>query len=160
MSDIKKFAESAQKKAGMHSVTINNKEYTIQLLPARQAAMIGAEIFKLIAPSVGAWFDSENKQGFVLPEDISTFTEVSMLLVNQMDKVSVADIIEALTTNVSCNGQQVDIDMEFRGNIKGLIELIKFSLRENIGPFSDWPEMMGLKTLSNQRPMESETTSE
>jgi hypothetical protein len=67
-----------------------------------------------------------------------------MLLVKQMENFKIDSLIDDLTQGVTCNGQPVDIDEEFKGDIAGLIKLIKFSLEKNIGPFTDWPEMMGL----------------
>lgn len=146
MSDLKKFAEAAKQKLGVESVEIGGKKYEIELLPARQAALLGAEILKLILPSIGALKDGANRGYYVLPEDDTLYTEASILLVNQMSKVNVADIIEVLTSNVKCHGQEVDIDTEFRGNVAGLIKLIKFALEKNIGPFGDWPKILGLRT--------------
>lgn len=146
MSDLNKFAQQAKEKAGLNTVEINGKKYDIELLPARQSAMIGLELVKLILPSFGVWVDSKSKEEFVLPEENDMFAEAAMLLVSQMGKVNIADIIDLLTKNVTRDGNPVDVDVEFRGDVAGLMQLIKYALEKNIGPFGDLPQILGLKT--------------
>lgn len=162
MSDIKKIAASVTKEAGLHTITIKDKKYTIELLPARQALAIATELFKVVLPSFAAWGDASKREGLILPEDDNLYTEAAMLLVNQMDKISVADLVEVLTQNIYCNGEVIDVDKEFRGNIGGFLMLLEFIFKENIGPlFTDWLTAKGLSipSLHSQTQKQEDTSS-
>lgn len=161
MNDIQKIAESSLKQAGYHTITIRDKKYTIELLPATQALSIGMEIFKTLLPPMASWMDSKEKEQYVLPEENSMYTEVSLLLVNQLNKISVLDIVNILTKDVYHNGSKIDIDNEFKGNTAGLLVLLEFSLKENIGPLlQDWFEEKGFKIpfFSDQKTKQEDTT--
>lgn len=145
MSDIKRIAERATKEAGLHTIKIKDKNYTIKLLPATKALAVATELFKVVLPSITAWFEGSSKKDLLLPEDDDTYTQAAMLLVNQMDKTSVLDLVDILSENITCNGSPVDIDDEFKGNLGGLLILLEFVLKENVGPlFKDWLEAKGI----------------
>lgn len=161
MNDIQKIAESSLTQAGYHSVTIKEKKYTIELLPATQALAIGMQIFKTVLPAFASWADSSEREDYILPEENSMYTEIALLLVNQLDKISVLDLVTVLTKDVYFNGAKVDIDNEFKGNIGGLLILLEFILKENIGPLlKDWFEEKGFKIpyFSDQRNNKEDTT--
>lgn len=162
MSDvISKIAENATKEAGLHSTTIKDKTYTIELLPATQALAIGLELFKTVLPSFAAWGDYVRKEEVILPEEDNIYTEVSMLLVNQADKLNSTDLVKVLTQKVYSNGVPVDVDREFMGNVGGLVILLEFIIKENIGPFfKEWLEKKGLiiPSLFSQKTQEETST--
>lgn len=147
--DIKKIAESALKKAGKHQIKIKDKTYTIKLLPATQALAVATQLFKVALPALGAWADGSKREGLVLPEEDSMFTEMAVLIVSQLEKVSVLDLVTLLSQDITCNGDDVDINEEFKGNLAGLLILLEFILKENCGPFmKEWLEAKGLSLPS------------
>lgn len=135
LSDIAKLAEEANKKAGYHTIEICGKQYRIKLMKSRAALAIALSIAKVIAPALAAWADSEKNKEFILPEEDNLYTEVALHLVNGLDKISVIDLVGHLTEGTECQGNIVDIDEDFKGNIGGLVKLVEFSLKENCGDF-------------------------
>lgn len=149
MSDISKIAQNTMQQAGVHTITIKDKQYTIELLPAISSLAIATQIFKVVLPALGAYGDASRREGLVLPEEDDLYTQVALLLVGQLDKVSVVELVQALTQNIKSNGVNIDVDKEFRGNLGGLLILIEFILKENIGPLlEDWLKEKGLEIPS------------
>ena len=155
-SDITKIAEKTLQQAGHHSVVIGNKSYTIELLPATTALVVATELFKVCLPAFAAYGDSARKEGLVLPEEDNVFTESAMLLVSQMDKLSVLEVVETLTKKVYADSLPVDVDKEFKGNVGGLLMLLEFILRQNIGPlFQDWLAAKGISLPFSTSPTQN-----
>jgi len=147
--DIANIAQSALKESGIHSTTIGTSTYTIELLPAVQAFAVGTQLLKVFLPALGAYIDGSKKEKLVLPEDNDMFTEVGLLLVSQLDKVSVVDLVSALTLNVKKEGQPVDVNKEFMGNLGGFAALLEFILKENCGSFfTDYLQAKGISLPS------------
>lgn len=135
MDDIKKIAAETLKQAGLHEKTIDGQKYKIKLLPATQSLAIATTLMKLVLPSLGAYADGMRAKEFTLPEELTTFTEISSLLVRQMDNVSVIDLVNLLLSEVTKDGLPIDHNEEFRGKLGGYVSLIEFALMENCGDF-------------------------
>lgn len=116
-------------------ITINNTEYQISLLKGREGFTTALTLGKLMAPVVGGVFDGV-KHDDLIHGAPRTFTDIAMVLINQIDKVDVESLIfEKLLRGLAANGQAVDFDKFFMGNYSELVELIIFSLKENFGDF-------------------------
>lgn len=161
-SEIAKIAADTMQKAGLHQVEIKDQMYTIELLPATTALAVATDLFKVAAPAFAAFFEGTERKDIVMPEEDNTYTQVAILLVNHMDKVSVLELVNIITSKVYKNSVPIDVDEEFKGNLGGLMILLEFILKENTGPLlKDWFEAKGLIApfRSNQE-QEKEETSE
>lgn len=148
-NDIKRIAEQSLAAAGLHSINIKGKNYTVELLPATQAFAVAIQLSKVFMPAIGAYIDGAKKQSRVLPEDDNLFADAAVHLVSQMENVSVLDIVTLLTSNITLDGAPVNIDTEFRGNLGGLVRLLEFVLKENCGDlFFDYLQAKGINTKS------------
>lgn len=125
---------SINKEAGLASKQINGKEYTIHLLPATAGLKMSLEISKLMAPSVGAGLDGL-RHDEILHGSPTTFTDLAMKLVTQMDQVNVVELVGALLGKVEVGGSRINFDTHFRANYGELIQVIEFALRENFESF-------------------------
>lgn len=147
--DISKIAQSTLNQAGVHSVKIKNSTYTIELLPATQAFAVATQLLKVFLPAIGAYVDGAKREKLVLPEENEMFAGVGLLLVGQLDKISVLDIVTLLTQNIKKQGTVIDIDTEFKGNLGGLVALIEYVLVENCGSFfTDYLQAKGISLPS------------
>jgi hypothetical protein len=133
MDDIKRIASMALEEVGVLSILINNKTYTIELLPATQAFAVAMQLGKIFLPAIGAIVDGTGKQDTILPEDDNLFADAAILLVGQLENVSVLDLITLLTQKITCEGKPITIDDEFKGKLGGLVLLLEFVLKENCG---------------------------
>ncbi len=162
MNDIAKIAQATLDQAGVHSVKIKEKTYTIELLPATQSFAVATQLLKVFLPALGAYVDGAKKEALVLPEENEVFTEIGLLLVSQLDKISVLDIVTLLTQNIKKDGEVISIDEEFKGNLGGLVALLEFVLKENCGSFfMDYLQAKGisLPSLKNLMGTSEETPS-
>lgn len=145
MDDIKRIAQSTLQEAGVHSITIKNKLYTIELLPATQAFAVATQLLKVCLPAIGAFGDGVRNKELIMPEDDTMYTQMSVLLVRQMNDISVMDVLTLLGQGITCNGTTVILDDEFKGNLGGMVMLLEFILRENCGSFfTDYLQAKGI----------------
>lgn len=134
-NDIQKLSQGILSNAGVHSIQIKSKTYTIELMPATQAFAVATQLVKVVLPAMGAIFDGTKKQDMILPEDDNLFTDAAVLLVSGIDNVSVLQIIELLTQKITVDGVVISVDEEFKGNLGGFVLLLEFILKENVGDF-------------------------
>lgn len=147
-NDIKRLAQTALEGSGVHSVDIKGKTYTIELLPATQAFAVAIQLSKVFLPAIGALVDGTSKQGAILPEDDNLFTDAAVLLVGQMENISILDLVTLLTQKITVDGKAVNIDEDFKGNLGGLVRLLEYVLKENVGDF--FIEYLQAKGISTQ----------
>jgi hypothetical protein len=146
--DIKRIAQSALEEAGVHSVEIKGKTYVIELLPATQAFAVAIQLAKVCLPAVGALVDGGSKQDLVLPEDDNLWTDAAVLLVGQLENVSILDLVKLLTQKITVDGKAINVDEDFKGNLGGLVRLLEYILKENVGDF--FIEYLQAKGISTQ----------
>lgn len=162
MDDIKKITQATLAQAGVHSIEIKGKTYTIELLPATQAFAVAIQLVKIALPTIGAIVDGTKKQDSILPEEDNLFTDAAVLLVTQMNNISVLDIVQLLTQKITVDGKSVEIDTEFKGNLGGLVLLLEFIIKENVGDFfTEYLQGKGIsiQTLKDLVVKKEETTS-
>jgi hypothetical protein len=127
---------------------IKGKQYSIKLLPAMQGVALANRIIRAVMPAIGAWFDGDKKEDFILPEDNNMFTEIALLLSSKLEDVGLEEIIKALCAGLKCNGEVVDFDSHFRANYSSLLLVIETAMKENFGSF--FTEYLGAKGVSLQ----------
>jgi len=120
---------------GIRQKNIGSDVYTLELLPTIIGLKVTAKLTTLFAPVLGSMADSSESKPFIMPEEDATWSQAALLLVGQMDKVDVVDLIVVLLSSIKKNGQAVDIDQDFKGEYGDLLELVVFSLKENFGSF-------------------------
>jgi hypothetical protein len=135
MSEIQNIANDVMAKQGYKQIMLDEGMYAIKLLPSTQGIALALNLIRVFLPSIGAWADGEKKEGLILPEDNSMFSEVAMLLVGQMDRIDLSDVIKTLVGNTLLNNQPINFEEHFVGNYGTLIELVEFALKENFGSF-------------------------
>lgn len=135
MDNVQDIANDVMAKQGYKQVMLDEGMYAIKLLPSTQGIGLAFNLIRVFLPSVGAWADGEKKEGLILPEDNSMFSEVAMLLVGQMDKIDLSQVIKTLCGNALLNNQPIDFEKHFVGNYGSLISLVEFALAENFGSF-------------------------
>lgn len=117
-----------KKKIGKHT-------YQIELLPAKAGFSMAMKLSKVLIPLLGSGFDAfeEDSEG--------GFTRMSLIVVEQMEQVDMAAIVDDLLEGMAVNGQTVNFDDHFRANYGELVEVITFAMKEN---FSSFFEAKGL----------------
>lgn len=118
----------------MHSKDTTSKKieevnYELILLNTSRAFITGQKILKLSLPSAGVAAD-----GLMGSDEFSendTFTSMAMFILRQMDEVDILEIIKELLEGLKADGEVVDFEKYFRGDIGLLVEVIEFALRSN-----------------------------
>lgn len=135
MSEVQEIANDLMAQQGYKQIMLDEGMYAIKLLPSTQGIGLAFNLIRVFLPSIGAWADGEKKEGLILPEDNSMFSEVAMLLVGQMDRIDLSQVIKTLVGNTLLNSQPIDFEKHFVGNYGSLVELVEFALKENFGSF-------------------------
>ncbi len=135
MNEINQIATDVMAQQGYKQIMLEEGMYAIKLLPSTQGIGLAFNLIRVFLPSIGAWADGEKKEGLILPEDNSMFSEVAMLLVGQMDRIDLSQVIKTLVGTALLNNQPIDFEKHFVGNYGSLIELVEFALKENFGSF-------------------------
>lgn len=147
---------------GYKGVAIEGKVYSVKLLPATQGLGLALKLIKTFLPTLGAWADGEKKEGLILPEDNSMFSEMAILLVSQLDKVDIGLVVKQLLDGALVDNEGLDFETYFSANYSTLIELVEFAMKENFGDFfTNYLRKKGidLKTLIPQGQGASESPS-
>ena len=120
---------------GTRSITINKTKYTVDMLPALPAYLLGTEIIETLIPAAGSAADNGISFQEMFPEDRAPFTQISMLLVKGMRDLDKAAIIDQLLEGATANGEELDIHTGMRGGVADVAFLIEFALKENFTDF-------------------------
>lgn len=156
---IQKIAQQVYDEAGFKSTYIKDKKYSIQLLPASLGFQVGTSLIQILLPVLGAWADSKEREGFVLPEEEGLYSEIALLVCSQLEKVDLLNIIQVLLRELKVNGEKVDFDAHFRGNYSALLGIVEFAIRENFSDFlSGYLRMKGVILDSLNTPFQKNQT--
>lgn len=129
------YADKHMAEEGYVSKVINGKTYSIKLLDAMPAFVTGLQLVRAFLPALGGFLDGAKREGLVLPEEESLFAETAMLLVSQLDKVNLAEVVSYLLQDARCDKQTFDYNSHFRGKIGDFLSLVEFALRANFSDF-------------------------
>lgn len=114
--------------------TINGKKYQITLLPALKAVGMGKKLLKIILPAIGGTVDGLRDDG--LMGTPKTFTDLALVLCEQLDDLDLDWLIQSLLNEATCDGKEIrDIDTHFQGELGELVGVMEFALRENFSSF-------------------------
>jgi len=114
---------------------INGKKFRIHLLPAiTKGIPIARRLLNVIAPAVGGTLDGMRHDDLIhgVPK---TFTEMSLVVCQQLEKAEVHNLIFELLKNLEVDDKQVDLDEYFAANYGEMVEVLEFALRENFQSF-------------------------
>lgn len=120
---------------GTRRTTINKTKYSINMLPALPAYLLGTEIIETLIPAAGSAADNGMNFEEMFPEDRAPFTQISMLLVKGMQDLDKSKIIDQLLEGATSNGEPLDIHTGMRGGVSDIAFLIEFALKENFTDF-------------------------
>lgn len=140
--------ENAISASGTHQFNVGGNVYTIQLLPATKGLVIGTDLIKLAAPVLGLFADNSDDE-FALPEEQDLFFQASTVLVNNMDKLDIVEMVQDLLTGMTFNSKTVEFDSHFRGDYGTLLMVLETALKENFGSFlSSYLKVKGIEIPS------------
>jgi hypothetical protein len=120
---------------GVKRTIINGNSYSINLLPALPAYLLGTEIMETLIPAIGSAADNGMNFKDMFPEDRSPFTQVSIYLVKGLKDLDKANIINTLLEGAALDNAPLDIQTGMRGKVSDLSFLIEFALKENFNDF-------------------------
>jgi hypothetical protein len=114
---------------GMVTKEIAGEQYTLKLMSATDAIITGQELLKLIAVPFGSAYDS----GLLEDElkDMDMGKNIAMSLVSSLGKVDVITLIKRLVHGLQKNGQPIDFDVFFRGDLGKLPVFLSWSIEAN-----------------------------
>lgn len=123
----------------IHKFTIANemggaKEITIYKLPAKEGLSMGLQLSKTIIPVLASAMDGLRHDEY-LHGAPKTFSEISLLLLQQIEKVEVEQLILRLTRGMLVDGKEIDFDTYFMANYGELIEVVQKALEVNFKSF-------------------------
>ncbi len=147
MNSVQDQANAAYEKAGIRQTTIKGKNYTIILLPALPAFLLGTELLEAILPSLGSGVDNGLSLEEMFPEDRAMFTQIALHLTKSLKDLDKVNMVNQLLQGATCSGQPIDIHGDsMRGDISSFVSLIEFSLKENFTDFfTDYLKEKGLE---------------
>lgn len=120
--------------SGFKTVTIKEKQYTYELLPALTAARVGVSLLEMFLPALGSAVDGFRRKDYVLPEEDNILSEIALQLTMSLGKADVVDVIQTMMFNVTCGSTKVtDLNRHFQGDLSGMILLLEDTLKENFG---------------------------
>jgi hypothetical protein len=120
---------------GLKRTKIKGTDYTINVLPALPAYILGVELMETLLPSIGSASDNGLNIEEILPEDRAVFTQVAVYLVKSLKDLDKVTIIQQLLEGATMNGQPLDLILGMRGKVSDLAFLIEFALKENFTDF-------------------------
>jgi hypothetical protein len=109
-------------------------EVSIQKLPMSKGINVAKELICLIAPTIGSAVDGVRHDDLIHGAPKS-FSDLALVLVTQLDKVDILELIQLLLAGLLIDGDEVDIEEYFSGNYGELLEIMEFALRENFQTF-------------------------
>jgi ribosomal protein S18 acetylase RimI-like enzyme len=111
-----------------------DNDVSIKLLPMSTGIKVAKELIGLIAPAIGSAVDGVRHDDLIHGAPRS-FSDLALVLVGQLDKVDVENLIELLLAGMLVNGNEVDLDDHFSANYHELLEIMEFALKENFQTF-------------------------
>lgn len=117
---------------GVREKLINNKKFSLTLLPADEGLAVAFKLFAMLGPSVASIADSSRTEEYKLPEEDDLYTQAVLHLVSRMSDVpDVIKVIKTVTRELKVNGNLIEFNDYFKGNYGELISALKFCLEEN-----------------------------
>lgn len=115
----------------------NGDKYIINILKGRDGIRLFNKLKNVLLPLIGGTIDGI-KQEDVSFSKITTFSDLALILCDQLDKIDVEDTI--LTLLKDCQYEKkgdipktVNFDIHFAANYGELLTVLEFALKENFG---------------------------
>jgi len=112
----------------------SGKKFTVKILRTMAGITVARKLNKIILPLIGGGADGLKHDDYIHGAPQS-FTNLALLLCEQLDKAQIEDLIIVLLEDLSIDGKDVNIDDYFAANYGELVEILEFSLKENFGSF-------------------------
>lgn len=114
-------------------IIIGENEYTLQTFPANKGLIYLKQLVKILAPSFAAMAESSGKE--VTNMDVmtavsdasiqsDTLSRAVTLLVENMDKEDVVELIQNLVKSCRKNNKEINFNIDFAGNYGELLSLL------------------------------------
>lgn len=124
--------EHIAQQAGIRQLHLaNDRDYSIQVLPALIGMEIGERIYTAMAPAIAAAFDG-NPDANIFAES-TFFTNIAIAMVQGSEKLKLVETTKALFKNVACDGEPIEFNTHFAGLYGEMFEVMGFILKENFG---------------------------
>ena len=128
---MEEFMKDQYQAQGLVDVVVGGQTYTITLIPARASAKLALDIAKIFLAPIGSAIDNKSTEKYRMPDESTIWTEVAAHIVNGLDSIDLFYVVDTLLKDVSNAKGKIDVDVEFRGKISGLISLTEQAMREN-----------------------------
>lgn len=140
-------------KSGFKQITIGQHTYMYEVLPAFPSLQVGSKLIKLLLPSISAAADAWEREKYIAPEESSFFSEISMRILDGLDKIDIVEVVQQLLFNVSCDGKKIqDVSKHFQGDVSTLLLILEDVVKENFGEyFLGYMEKKGLSIPSLEK---------
>lgn len=109
-------------------------KFKVKKLRMSVGIKIAKKLNKVILPLLGGTIDGLKHDDYIHGAPKS-FSNLALLLCEQIDEAQVEDLIVVLLDGLTINNDEVDIDDYFAANYGELVEILEFSLRENFKSF-------------------------
>lgn len=110
----------------VREITINNKKFTVRILPTRQGLSVAKELSKVLVPVIAS---AMGESGGI------DYSFVAQTLVENSEDFDEVNISILLLHGATVNGQELDFDQYFAGNYGEYLTLMAFVLEENFKSF-------------------------
>lgn len=127
-------AQQAAMMSPMRQTNIEGKTYSIMLLSAIKGMTIGQKLIEAFSPAAGIVFDKSQEEDSLFNEN-TTFRDIAVAITARLDRLDMPNTVRDLFQGLACNGQQVNFDEHFRGNLGEMLLVLEFALKENFGDF-------------------------
>jgi len=113
----------------------SGKNVRIVLLPAiTKGIPVARRLLNIIAPTVGGTLDGLKHDDFIHGAP-KTFSDLSLVVCQQLEKAEVGNLIFTLLENMEVDGKTVNLDDYFMANYGEMIEILEVALKENFESF-------------------------
>lgn len=107
--------------------TINKNKYQLHMLGALKAFTIGRGLTKLM-PVAGSFMDAQFSNAL----DGLKFSTIATVLLENLEELDIDDILEEVVySKLICNGQDINADEHFKGNLGEMVDVIAWALEVN-----------------------------
>jgi len=115
--------------------TIGGKRYNIQKLNGWDAMDGWLLVLETIGPVFGEVIDARNVDEEMMFEQKHTFREVLTIVTSKLRTPEMRNLIAKMLNGATVDGERLNIDEHFRGEVHRFQELVVYALKENFQGF-------------------------
>ena len=125
-------------------IELDGKYYEVMPLGGFDSLTALFRFKQILLPAVGTVIDNIKETDNMLPEHNDLFSKGILYLLDGLHRADVIGLIKKLTEDVKVDGEKVDIDVEFTGDLANFLLLAEFAIRLNFEKaFIDWLDKKG-----------------